>query len=235
MSCARPASTSAPESPCPDQPKLEPGTDGLNAQFHADRRPVPCPTVSPSPGRAGNDTALGVVGKGSVALVPGNKEPPRGAGALPNRLPLWAERQAGAMSQPYSKASRSACRTAASLVSSSLVAFSVPAVLMPLSCSHSWSSLTRFRAEPSWPLMRVQGLTPPSVKLLWVMTCPPTTMVCHWACETAGATATPARLADVARAAMVVRIFLLSIGVPPSRRVDDATILGPPCARAQAP
>src|SRR6516225_7840462 len=187
------------------------------------------------PWQTAQDTASGGRGKGAVVLVPGNKEPPRGAGALPNRLPLWAERQAGAMSQPYSKASRSACRTAASLVSSSLVAFAFPAWLRDGSCSHSWSSLTRFRAEPSWPLMRVQGLTPPSVKLLWVMTCPPTTMVCHWACETAGATATQARLADVARAAMVVRIFLLSIGVPPSRRVHDATILGPPCAREQDP
>src|SRR6516164_6212427 len=59
--------------------------------------------------------------------------------------------------------------------------------------------------------MRVQGLTPPSVKLLWVIVTPPTTRVCHWACETAGAAATPTRLADATRAAMVVRVLVLSI------------------------
>jgi hypothetical protein len=54
----------------------------------------------------------------------------------------------------------------------------------------------------------------PDVKFVCVMQCPDTQYVCHWACETAGATAATAKPVDAARAMMLVRVFVeLSMSV----------------------
>jgi hypothetical protein len=63
------------------------------------------------------------------------------------------------------------------------------------------------------------------------MQCPATQYVCHWACETAGATDETAKLADATRAMMLARILVvLSISVASYGRLVSTTILRPASA-----
>src|ERR1700693_4566500 len=63
------------------------------------------------------------------------------------------------------------------------------------------------------------------------MQCPDTQYVCHWACETAGATDATRKPADATRPTTVVRILVLSISVASYGRIWFVR----PCSARQPP